>query len=88
MNNNSKNKYPDLLDLNQVTEYLSLSKSHIYKLTNKNGIPFSKQGKKLYFDKEVITLWALENKNAVQEEIQQKANEYLLKKGLKNRKNN
>jgi len=42
------------MNAKQLSIYLGLSISHIYKLTSTNNIPHSKRGKKLYFDKETI----------------------------------
>jgi len=43
-----------IMNAKQLSIYLGLSISHIYKLTSTNNIPHSKRGKKLYFDKETI----------------------------------
>jgi excisionase family DNA binding protein len=88
-NKNTKNSYPDILDLQQLTAYLNVSKSYIYKMTATNMIPHSKKGKKIYFDKEIVTKWVLENKISTQGEIEQIANNYLLKKkyGFKKKHN-
>ncbi|ARV14828.1 helix-turn-helix domain-containing protein [Polaribacter sp. SA4-12] len=80
--NTSKSNYPEIMGINQLTEYLNLSKTYIYQLTRTRCIPHSKKGNKLYFDKEVVTKWVLENKISTQEEIEQKTDKYLLKKGL------
>lgn len=76
---NIKGSYPDIMDKVQITEYLNVSKSFIYKMTSSNNIPHSKKGEKLFFDKEIITKWVLENKISTQDEIEQIANNYLLK---------
>ena len=83
-NNNVKNTYPEIMDLTQLTNYLNVSKSYVYKMTHSNKIPHSKKGKKLYFDKEVVTKWALETSIKTQEEMQDEANKYSLKKKLRN----
>lgn len=76
---NTKGSYPEIMDIIQITAYLNVSKSYIYKMTATNMIPHSKKGKKLYFDKEIVTKWVLENKISTQGEIEQIANSYLLK---------
>ena len=68
-----------ILDIEQLSNYLGLSKSHIYKLTSKYTIPHSKRGKRLYFDKETINSWVLENKIWTQEDIEKQAADYLIK---------
>ena len=44
------------LNINDLSEYIKLSKSSIYKLTMDNKIPFIKKGK-LLFKKEAIDQW-------------------------------
>jgi excisionase family DNA binding protein len=43
-------------NINDLSEYIKLSKSSIYKLTMDNKIPFIKKGK-LLFKKEAIDQW-------------------------------
>ena len=45
------------LGIDDLTEYIKLSKSSIYKMTMDNRIPFIKTGKKLLFKKEAIDQW-------------------------------
>ncbi|WP_417237057.1 helix-turn-helix domain-containing protein [Bizionia paragorgiae] len=68
-----------IMDIEQLSNYLGLSKSHIYKLTSSHTIPHSKRGKRLYFDKEVINTWVLENKIWTQDDIEKQATDYLIK---------
>ena len=68
-----------IMDIEQLSNYLSLSKSHIYKLTSTHNIPHSKRGKRLYFDKEIINTWVLENKIWTQDDIEKQASDYLIK---------
>ncbi|WP_397445961.1 helix-turn-helix domain-containing protein [Polaribacter sp. R77954] len=82
-NKNSIGTYPEIMDVKALTEYLNVSSSYIYKMTSTNQIPHSKKGKKLYFDKEKVTNWALENTVMTQEEMQEVATKYLLKRKLK-----
>jgi|TARA_X000000950_G_scaffold205185_1_gene246860 excisionase family DNA binding protein len=52
-----------VLNLNEVADYIGYSKSHIYKLTSTKEIPHSKpNGKGLFFDKDEIDCWLLNNK--------------------------
>lgn len=67
------------MDIEQLSNYLGLSKSHIYKLTSNHTIPHSKRGKRLYFDKETINSWVLENKIWTQEDIEKQVADYLIK---------
>jgi excisionase family DNA binding protein len=69
------------MNLNQLCDYLELSKSHIYKLTSNQEIPHYKRGgKKLYFNKYEIDKWVLENKVKTIKDIEQEANAYLMRK--------
>jgi excisionase family DNA binding protein len=43
--------------IEELCEYINLSKSSVYKATMGNKIPFIKTGKKLLFKKEAIDQW-------------------------------
>ncbi len=74
----------EVMTLNQLCNYLELSKSHIYKLTSRQEIPHSKRnGKKLYFDKYDIDKWILKNKIDTNDEINKMAIDYCLKNKFK-----
>lgn len=45
------------MTLDQVCDYLQLSKSSIYKLTMRNGIPFYKLAKTLKFKRSEVDDW-------------------------------
>ena len=45
------------LDVEELSDYLHMSKSTIYKKTMDFKIPFIKTGKKLLFKQEAIDLW-------------------------------
>jgi excisionase family DNA binding protein len=47
----------DYLGIEELSKYMKLSKSSIYKLTMGNKIPHIKTGKKLLFKKEAIDQW-------------------------------
>ena len=70
-----------IMDIEQLSDYLGLSKSHIYKLTSTHSIPHSKRGKRLYFDKETINTCVLDHKIWTQDDIEKQAADYLIKKG-------
>ena len=72
----------NVLNFNEAARYLELSHSHLYKLTSAGNIPFYKpNGKKLYFNRAELDTWLLRNRNSTQEEIDQKAADYLINKG-------
>ena len=67
------------LNLEQTATYTGFSKSHLYKLTSTGGIPcYKPQGKHIYFDKDELDNWLLQNKKATNEEIQAQAEDYLI----------
>jgi excisionase family DNA binding protein len=47
----------DYFGIEELSKYMKLSKSSIYKATMGNKIPFIKRGKKLLFKKEAIDQW-------------------------------
>lgn len=70
---------PKILTTQTVADYLNLSTSCIYKLTSSREIPHSKRGKRLYFDKNEIDQWVMENKCVTNKEIQDMTLQYLSK---------
>ncbi|MDR0812256.1 MAG: helix-turn-helix domain-containing protein [Paludibacter sp.] len=57
----------------------NLSKSCLYKFVSKNTIPYYKNGKRTYFDKDEINEWLLRNRVAPAYEIEQKATNYMVR---------
>lgn len=70
---------PETLNLGQATEYLSLSKSSLYKFTSHREIPHFKKGKKIYFRKKELDDWLTQLRIATKDEIEQEAINYLIK---------
>lgn len=71
-----------VLNFAEAAKYLELSHSHLYKLTSAGNIPFYKpNGKKLYFNRVELDEWLLRNRNNTQDEIEQQAADYLIRKG-------
>lgn len=82
--NFNENGYKEVMNLNQLCDYLELSKSHIYKLTSTQEIPHYKRGgKKLYFNKYEIDNWLLQNKIDTIDEIDKMAATYLMNSKFK-----
>lgn len=68
-----------VLTFNEVAIYTGLSKSHLYKLTSTRGIPcYKPQGKHIYFNKQELDEWLMQNRKATKEEIQASADDYLI----------
>lgn len=45
------------LDVDGISEYLSISKSNLYRKVTENKIPFHKVGSRTLFDIDEINLW-------------------------------
>lgn len=74
----------EVMTVDELSLYISLSKSYIYKLTSKRIIPYyTPNGKKLYFKKSEIDVWLLKNKSQSNEELDLKVCAYLAQKGGK-----
>jgi excisionase family DNA binding protein len=61
--NSEINSIGRVLNFEQARQYLRYSTSHMYKLTSKGILPFSKPvaGGRLYFDREKLDEWLLSN---------------------------
>ena len=71
-----------VLNLQEACTYLGVSSSHMYKLTSTNQIPcYKPNGKRLFFNREELEQWMLQNRNQTQDEIEQLAANYVLHKG-------
>ncbi|MBR9831353.1 helix-turn-helix domain-containing protein [bacterium] len=72
----------EVLNFNEACQYLELSQSHLYKLTSAGNIPFYKpNGKKIYFKREELENWLLRNRSTSSDEIEQQAEDFIIKKG-------
>lgn len=74
----------NILTFDEVCRYTGLSKSYLYKLTSTGRIPHYKpNGKMLYFEREAVEAWLLQNPVKTAQEIEQDAINYvsLKKKG-------
>jgi excisionase family DNA binding protein len=73
-----------VLNFDEVSKYTGFSKSYLYKLSCSGGIPcFKPNGKHIFFNKNEIDNWLLQNRKATNAEIDSKAATYvaLNKKG-------
>ncbi len=74
----------EVLTIDEVGAYTGLSKSYLYKLTSTNQIPFYKPNNKMvYFKRQEIEEWLLQNRRKTKAEIEGEAATYLVtnKKG-------
>lgn len=73
----------EMLNVQELSDYIGMSTSSIYKLVYNNIIPFYKpNGKILYFDREEINTWLRQNKSQSISQLEQHALDY----SFKNRK--
>jgi excisionase family DNA binding protein len=72
-----------VLNFDEVATYTGLSKSHLYKLTCSGGIPcYKPQGKHIYFNKQEVDQWLLQNRKATTKELDNQAATFVtLQKG-------
>ena len=67
-----------VLNFNEVMLYTNLSKSYLYQLTSNGGIPcYKTNGKHIYFNKEEIENWLLNNRKISNIELEEVSNNYL-----------
>jgi excisionase family DNA binding protein len=70
----------ELMNVQQVAEYLSLSVQTIYGFVHKMEIPNYKRGKRLYFKRTEIDNWIGQSRRKTMSEIEQEASTYLDRK--------
>ena len=73
-----------VLTLQEAHEYTGLSTSYLYRLTSTNQIAhFKPSGKLIFFEKEELENWLMQNRVKTQEEIEQEVLKMELFKKLK-----
>jgi len=71
----------NVLTLDETALFTGLSKGYIYRLTSNQEIPhYKRNGRNIYFKKEEIEDWLLQNRVATKAEIESKATTYLATK--------
>ena len=70
----------NVMNVRELSKYLGLSLSDIYKKTSSNVIPFYKRGKMIYFKRTEIDDWLTEFRQSTRSEIEQEAADYLIKR--------
>lgn len=65
------------LQIEEAAAYLGLSTDYLYNMTRARKIPFSKQARRLYFNKAELDRWIERNRVLTTEEIQAKAATYV-----------
>lgn len=80
----------EILTFDEACMYMGVTRSHLYKLTSTRKLThFKPNGKMIYFKRDDLAAWLLQNRIATSEEIGIKATAYTLshKIGAKNRAN-
>ena len=76
--------HKEVLTFEETCDYTGISRSYLYKLTASGAIPHSKpNGKLIFFEKDKVVEWLLQNKRKSKQDIHEQALEYVLKHKLK-----
>jgi len=68
----------EILTLEEASDFLSLSKSAIYKLTSKKEIPYyNPGGKKIFFKRTELENWVFASKSVSVDEVDDEISSYL-----------
>ena len=59
----------ELMDVDQASKFLHLTKQTLYGLTSERLIPYLKRGKRIYFKREELLNWINQGKMKTREEI-------------------
>lgn len=70
----------NVLTLDEVAIVTGLKKGYIYRLTSEQKIPHYKPGGRVYFKKDEVEEWLLQNRVATLSEIDSKATTYIATK--------
>jgi excisionase family DNA binding protein len=73
----------NVLTFDEAATFIGISKSHLYKLTMANSLPFYRpRGKMIYMDRVELENWLLQNRITPADELEAKASTYVtLNKG-------
>ncbi len=74
---------PEIMNIEQVSMFLHVSKATIYKWVMDREIPVSKKGKRLYFIRSELMEWVKTGKRKTNIEIDQEATNYIMRKKRK-----
>ncbi len=69
-----------VINFAEACQYLDVSASHLYKMTSKKEIPHScPNGKKLYFNRQMLDEWLQRNSQSSQVDLEKEAIDYVIK---------
>lgn len=69
-----------LLTIEEIADFLHLSRPTIYSLVSRSEIPCMKKGKRLYFSKDEVTEWLKTGKKKTSFELAKDADSFLTKR--------
>ncbi len=70
-----------VLNIAEACEFTGLSKTYMYKLTHQGRIPhFKPHGKNIYFNREELERWLLQNPVKTAEQKEREAVDYVVRK--------
>lgn len=68
---------PEMLSIQKTASFLNLAVPTIYGLVSRREIPFSKKGKRLYFDRTELLEWIKTGKHKTKDDILSNPKEYI-----------
>lgn len=70
----------DVLTFDEAVSFTGMSKSYMYKLTSAHKIPHYKpSGKMVYFNRNELQTWLLQNRVSTHDELESKAQAYCMR---------
>lgn len=70
----------DVLTFDEAVSFTGMSKSYMYKLTSAHKIPHYKpSGKMVYFNRNELQRWLLQNRVSTHDELESKAQAYCMR---------
>jgi excisionase family DNA binding protein len=73
----------EVMNVEEVAQYLDVAKSTIYKLTSTREIPHFKKGKRIYFRTNEINEWMAKGKRKTNDEIKEEVDLYLINRKVR-----
>ena len=67
--------------MDQAAEFLSISKSALYKYTSEKRLPYYHTGKRIYFKTAELAEWLTKHRITTRKEIDKEATDYIIRKG-------
>ena len=78
--NNSNETNDEVMNFEGFCKYVGCSRSHAYKLTSNNAVPFSRKNGRLWFSKTEIDNWLMSGKPERMKHLEANAHNFLKQK--------